>query len=179
MKPPEPRAVASDPGAGPIASNFDALAAALRRECETVRALRDALLEQRAGIAANRTDRVEDSVRSVGHLLLGLDEMRRHRGALLDRLAGEPQLALGQIESRLRSPVPAAFAEARRELRHAAAEVAREVAINHEVLQRSVEAGEAFLQALFSSVRGPDPSYHPGETRGGETPTGVIMNRRA
>ena len=66
----------------------------------------------------------------------------------------------------------------RRELRSAAREVSHEVAVNHEVLRRSVEAGEAFLQALFSSVRGADPCYRP-EATPPEPATGVIMNRRA
>jgi hypothetical protein len=179
MKPPEPPTLPAPAVTGSHAGNLEALAAALRHETERVTALRDALREQRAGIAANRTDRVEDSVREVGHLLLGIDEQRRHRSALLERLTGDPNVELARLESAVTPALPRALVEARRALRHAANEVAREVAINHEVLKRSIEAGESYLQALFSSVRGPEVSYHPGDPRSADHPTGVIMNRRA
>jgi len=164
------------PSVRPSDTELEALASALGRELELVRELRQALRDQRAGIASHHTAAVEDSLQRVGHLLMALEERRRARAQLLETMAGTSNSSLAWIDD-LPAP-PAALGVVRHELRTAAREVAHEVAVNHEVLRRSVEAGDAFLQALFSSVRGIDPCYRP-EAAPPEPATGVIMNRRA
>ncbi|MGH7741977.1 MAG: flagellar export chaperone FlgN [Candidatus Eiseniibacteriota bacterium] len=167
----------SFPAVTPADADLEALTSSLARELALVRELRDALRHQRGGIAANRTDMVEDSIQQVGRILVSLEEQRRGRSQLLESMSGAPAESMSWIDALPTRPI--ALDGVRRELRDAAREVAHEVAVNHEVLRRSVEAGEAYLQALFSSVRGVEPCYRPGEATAAEPATGVIMNRRA
>lgn len=158
-------------------ADLEALISGLRRELELVRELRDALRDQRAGIAASRTDAVEHSILQIGRILMALEDQRRSRSQWLATRGDVTPNASSWMDG-LNAP-PLILESIRRELRGAAREVAHEVAVNHEVLRRSVEAGEAYLQALFSSVRGAEPCYRPGEAPAAEPATGVIMNRRA
>jgi hypothetical protein len=154
------------------------LARALDRETEVIHALRDALIEQRAGVASAEADAVNASVDGIGRILLALDEARLHRAAMLSTIVGDPTLPLDRLESALGASLPPKVAAARLTLRHAAEEVAREVSINRAVLHRAVEAGEAFLQALFSAATDPTPVYAAPE-RPDDGQPGVILNRRA
>ena len=58
--------------------------------------------------------------------------------------------------------------------------MAREVAINHHVVRRALDAGEAFIQLLFSTVADPNPAYMPTHRNGGDmSPTGgILLNKR-
>ena len=143
------------------------LAAVLHREAEVVRALRDALVEQRTALAADDAETVDRSSDAVQRILLMLEEVRSSRTTVLSSISeGEPA-TLHQIEERLGVSLPVPLEQAREELRRAGREVAREVAINKTVLRRAVETGEAFLQALFSSTLDPPAVYQP-KNRGKE-----------
>jgi hypothetical protein len=156
------------------------LAAELERETALVEQLRDALVQQRAGVAASSAEAVEASVDAVGRILLTLEEARRRRAALVGALAGDGPPALDRIEAALRAPLPATLEQARARLRRAAREVTMETAINREVLRRALEAGEAFLQELFSSADAPAPVYHaPDAGEPKRTAAGVLLDRKA
>ena len=57
-------------------------------------------------------------------------------------------------------------------------ETAREAAVNRTVLKRTVEAGEAFLQALFTGVSEPQTVYRAGERREDDG-SGFLLDRTA
>jgi len=57
------------------------LTGALLREMETVRALREALVRQRAGVAADSPNAVHDSCDDIGRILVALENTKRHRNA--------------------------------------------------------------------------------------------------
>jgi hypothetical protein len=156
------------------------LAGAFEQEAETVRALREELLRQRAGVAANDVAAVGASADAIGRIILTLQEARRRRVALLADLTGDGALPIDRLEEALKAPLPPALDRSRRLLRQSARDASREAAINHHVLRHAVDAGEAFLQALFSSAAEPAPVYRSPERPSdpGVAP-GVIVNRKA
>jgi len=161
-----------------VGSRLEELAAALAHELRLIDDLRQALLRQRTAVAADDPDAIESSVQAIGRTLLTLDEARRRRGALVALVAGSDAVALADLESRLGFPLPAGLIAAREAVRREAEATTRELAINQTVLRRALEAGDAFLQQLFSSTVDPTPTYAPGprvETRS----SGLLLNRTA
>jgi len=138
---------------------------ALQRETEITRNLGQALVQQRTAVANDDPDAVNSSVEAIGRILLTLDEARSYRAGLVSSIAGEDPAPLNQLRSLLGQPLPVRLSEAVKELRRAAQKVAQEVTINRAVLCRAVETGEAFLQALFSSVVDPEPVYHRSDRK--------------
>lgn len=154
------------------------LTRALEREVGLVTGLRDALQRQRASIAANDTALVQSSCDEIAHILSALETAREGRGNALEALSGDANTALSALETCVAGPLPAALTSARRALRAQAQSAATETATNHVVLQRTLEAGEAFLQALFSNASDPDPVYRAGERRAEGDP-GFLVDRKA
>ena len=152
------------------------LEAALTRETEIVEELREALIRQREGVASTSADQVNASVDAIGRILLTLDEARRRRGGMIGALTGDPTARLDSLDARLGFALPESCDRSRVALRRAAERVAQEVSINRGVLRHAVEAGEAFLQALFSTTAGP-AVYEQHERP--EKPPGMLLNRRA
>jgi hypothetical protein len=154
------------------------LTRALEHETGLVRQLSEALVSQRAGVAGGAPEAIHAGVEDIGRILFTIEEARRRRSELVDALTGNPDQPLERIEATFGAAVPAAFTHRRRALRAAAELAMREATINRSVLRHALEAGEAYLQALFSS---PDAveSYGPSERRDDTAATGMILNRRA
>lgn len=112
------------------------LAGALMQEQRLIEELRRALLRQRAALATDDPDLVDESVSAIARMRLTLEEARRRR-AYLESFVGV---------------LPAHLLAAREGVRRAAEATARELAINQWVACRAREAGDAFLQELFSSA---------------------------
>lgn len=89
-----------------VAERLADLADALLYEANVIEELRQALLRQRAGVAADDTELVESSVHAMGRTLLTLDEARRRRAALTALIAGGDPTPLDRLEALLgnRSP---------------------------------------------------------------------------
>lgn len=154
------------------------LVQALDRERTLVEELADLLARQRAAVAQDDPDAVDASVQGLGRLMLVLDEARRRRIELVGDIAGDPELSLSQLERRLGNPLPPEVELARRTLRAAAEQCAREVRVNQNVLRRALESGDAYLQTLFSGGNDPSPVYVPGP-RSTEPRQGLLLNRTA
>jgi hypothetical protein len=169
--------------AAPVASgetqSFERLTAALEHEVVAVRELGEALVQQRSAVAANDIAAVNASVDDVGRLLLGVDESRRHRVAVMAELGGDPGASLDGFEPPPGTQGAGAYAAARAALRREAEKAAHEAAVNRTVLRGAVEAGNAFLQALFSSADDPSPVYRAAENQAPPRSPGFILNRRA
>ncbi len=154
------------------------LTRALEAERRLINDLRQALLRQRAGIAAADTSAIEASAQVISRTLSSLSQARRTREQLVTALAGDASVPLAQLEDALGGTVPPALRDARAALRASATATASEVAINQHVLRRALEAGNAFLQRLFASAANPLPMYSPAPKRP-STPSGVLVNQRA
>lgn len=155
------------------------LSHALGREASLVQELNDALLAQRAAIAANDTAGVQGSIEALPRILLTLSEARELRGRIVADLAGGTECHLEDLEAILGCALPSGLQQARASLRRKVEAVVHQVAINHTVLRRTVEHGEAFLQALFASVGEPSAGYAGQETRGLDGGPAVLLNRKA
>jgi hypothetical protein len=116
-------------------------------------------------------------VHATGHLLHLLAEARLARRAALEAVVGPGAATLAGaarvIGAALPGPVTAA---ADRMTRHAR-EVAREAGINRAVLRGAIEAGDAFLQALFSA--GEDAAQGYGAERSAPRPRARLVDRSA
>jgi hypothetical protein len=155
------------------------LTGALQQELRLIEDLRQALLRQRAGVAADDPESIDASVQAVARTLLTLDQARRHRAEVAATLLSAEDVALADLERHLGCELPPALAAAREGVRRAAEAAAREVAINQHVLRRALEAGDAFLQQLFASAADPMPVYAPGPKPADARPSGFLLNRTA
>jgi hypothetical protein len=157
---------------------FGDLVEALLEESRMIDELRHALLRQRAGVAADDVETVEASLHSIGRTLLTLEEARRRRGALTALITGGDPAPLESLEEAI-GVLPANLAGARSAVKRAAMQAAQEIAINQHVLRRAIEAGEAFLQHLFSSAADPAPNYGSGDRSPDPAASGFLLNRTA
>ncbi len=73
------------------------LAQALLDEANVIEELRQALLRQRAGVAADDVEQVEASIHGMGRTLLTLEEARRRRGALTALISGSDPTPLEKL----------------------------------------------------------------------------------
>lgn len=166
------------PISAPMAHPLDDLVSTLQGEASRIRDLRDALAKQREHVATRDAAALQRGADDIARLLVAVDEVRRQRTATVAALAQDPGTPLSGLAARLGRRETPAFEHARLELERAAAEAQREATLNHQVLRRAVESGEAFLQALFSSVGDAGTTYGP-EGRADASPSGVLLNRRA
>ena len=161
------------------AQRLDALRATLLREAEFALQLREELLRQRAAVAAGDTAAVDRSSDGTSRLLLSLEETRQRRGEIVAALTGDAAVPLDHLEAQLGHTLPIALESARLSLRRAAMDVSREADINRVVLRRAVDAGEAFLQNLFSGTAPQPPSYGDATPTTPPSPAGRILDRTA
>lgn len=162
-----------------VHQRIEELTSALEHELRLIDDLRQALLRQRAAVAADDPEAIESSVHAIARTLLTLDEARRRRSALIALLDGDPAIALSDLDAHLGIEMPETFVAAREAVRRAAAATSRELAINQTILRRALEAGDAFLQQLFSSTTDPMPVYTPGPRPTEPRASGFLLNRTA
>jgi len=167
--------------AAPVADAawLESLREMLLHEAELATLLRDELLRQRAAVAAGDTAAVDRSSDATSRILLGLDEARERRMAVIAELTGDPKAPLDHLATLLGQPLPTALESARLTLREAATNAAREASVNRVVLRRAVEAGEAFLQDLFSGGAPQAPTYAAKPAHATPPPAGRLLDRKA
>lgn len=163
-----------------LSSRMADLVEGLRYEAQVIGELRQALLRQRAGVASDDADVVEDSVHAMGRTLLTLDEAKRRRAALTALIAGGEPAPLDRLESLLGGSLPVELEEARTAVKRAALQAAQDVAINQHILKRALESADLFLQKLFSMASDPPPGYGCSDQPMDQgPPSGLILNRTA
>jgi len=156
------------------------LADALLYEANVIEELRQALLRQRAGVAADDAAMIESSLHAMGRTLLTLDEAKRRRAALTALIAGDEATPLEGLERLLGGGLPPEVEEARAMVKRSALMAAQDLAINQHILRRAMEAGDVFLQRLFSMAGDPAAGYQRGERPTEPAPpSGLILNRTA
>jgi hypothetical protein len=157
-----------------------ALTAALHSERRILEQLREALIAQRATLAAGEPTAVCTEADLISRILLTLQEARRHRAAVLDELVHDPRLPLTRLAAALGRPLPPALIDAQFELRRILEGVMFDAAVNRTVLRRVLDSGESYLHSLFAAAQPASPSYTARETR--EEPragSALFVNRRA
>lgn len=169
--------IAADPDAS---GRMADLADALLYEANVIEELRQALLRQRAGVAADDAGMIESSLHAMGRTLLTLDEAKRRRAALTALIAGGEPTPLERLELLLGGILPPDVEEARAMVKRSALMAAQDLAINQHILRRAMDAGDLFLQRLFSMAGDPAAGYQRGDRPTEPAPqSGLILNRTA
>lgn len=131
-----------------VAPTVDSLAGALREEEHLLRDLITVLRNQRAAIAADDLERLDDAVFGTHRVLLTLGEARRRR-QMLNRLLGEnDDLSIESLLETFGGEPPAAVQSAIDALVEAGTVLNREVDLNQRVLRIAIEAGDQLVRAL-------------------------------
>ncbi|HEX3929020.1 MAG TPA: hypothetical protein VHW65_13565 [Gemmatimonadales bacterium] len=154
------------------------LVAALKAEERLLRELGTALGRQRAGVAADDPTAIEMATHTISRIVLTLEEARRRRERLMQLGNGGMPASLEQLDAT--AGAADGLAAARLALRDAAVATVRDLTINQKILRGALRAGDAYLQALFSSVSEALPAYSPAAILPERTTArGVVVNRNA
>lgn len=153
--------------------------ASTRGEQQLLRQLRLALGQQRDGVASSDPEAIELASRAVANTVLTLDAARRRREDLLRLASGGRPIRLETLEQQV-GPIDG-LAESRAALRQEAEAAIHDLALTQDVLQGAMHAGNAYLQALFSSVVPASTSYGDPQGRNPQpaVPGGTLVNRSA
>jgi hypothetical protein len=154
-------------GAGAVTTSarLTDLAGALIQEQRLIEELRQALLRQRAGMATGDPELIDGSDYAIARTRLTMEEARRRRASLATAIVGRPGVALSDLESFV-GVLPAPLLAAREAVHRAAEVTAEDLAINQRMVRQALEAGDAFLQQLFSSAADHDRRAHPQSSSG-------------
>ena len=166
----------------PTVDALDALADAMRSEKRQLDELLAIMRRQRAAVAADDLQGLDDSVFATHRVLRTLAEARRRRRQAT-RLLGEPEdLGIQELDAALGERMSPVMRLTRDELQLSAQALAKEVETNKKVLKDAMAAGERYVRALAapgSSTEGPltygGGDVPPPERRG----EGLLLNRTA
>jgi hypothetical protein len=145
---------------------FTDLTLAVQQEGRLLEGLRRAVLQQRDAVVAGDKPAVETSVRLASRALLTLQEARRHRAAVLQRLVGDPAQPLLDIHTKFEAPLPEAFLGARSTMRRSATEVGDDVWRTQELLLAALRERDALLQELLTGSRPAPPAESDATAEG-------------
>ena len=147
-------------------ASLDALADTLASETRLLTHLGTLLQRQRAAVADDDLDEIEDTVYNTHRILMTLSEARRRRTALLDLLGA------GAGEGPLRADIDL--------LRDAALTLSREVEISRQILRHAMAGNEELIRTAYGVPEAGgfyDQSAAPATL--GDGAEGTILRRRA
>lgn len=163
----------------PAAGVLDSLAAAITAEVRLLEDLVAIMRSQRAAVADDDLQGVDDSVFAIHRVLVTMGEARRHRRALHQLLGTSDDLAPRELEEVLGTHMTDELRTVRDALRATAHVLSQEVQLNRQVLREALSAGSDLVRALYGVAEA--PGTYGVQVRGAEaeTPGGVLINRRA
>ncbi len=172
-------ATAADGARRPVAtpSMLYALADAITSETRLLDELAQIMQRQRAAVARDDIEQVDDSVYATHRVLLTLGEARRRRRSLNRLISDNDELAIRELEVLLGGTLPASLQQARVALRASAETLAHEVDTNRRVLRQAMTAGDAYVRTLLGAEAPAASAYgrvHAPEPRAG----GLLVDRR-
>jgi hypothetical protein len=168
----------TDSGRRPVAtpSMLAALAEAIASESRLLDELAAVMQQQRAAVADDDMDRVDDSVYATHRILLTLGEARRRRRSINKLICDDDELAVRQLEELLGGVLPDALQQARVALRRSAETLAGEVETNRRVLRQAMSSGDAYVRSLLGQDLA-TPAY-PTRAVSEARPGGLLVDRR-
>ena len=107
--------------------------------------------KQRAAVAADDLQALDDSVFATYRVLATLGEARRRRKSVNRLLGAEEDMNVNDLEDILGDRATPAVVEARNALQDAAVALSREVDINKQVLRTAMDNGNDYVQKLFGA----------------------------
>lgn len=154
---------------------IDVLSDVLGTEQRLLEELMNVMRKQRAAVAADDLEALDDSVFATYRVLATLGEARRRRKSVNRLLGGAEDMNVNDLEEILGSRATPEVIVARNALQDAAALLSREVDINKQVLRTAMDNGNDYVQKLFGTQQAPAVTYVapqlPAATR--TTPTQV------
>ncbi|MFN8571743.1 MAG: flagellar export chaperone FlgN [Gemmatimonadaceae bacterium] len=166
------------PSASPVSGNalVNSLVDSLQTELRLVEELTNIMLRQRASVAAEDLQGVEDSVYALQRVLSTLGESRKRRRHINVGLGFAEDIPLHDLLEVMGDAAPPALRTASRKLSEHARALSNEVNVNRQVLRESLTAGDAYVRALTGAV---PPTIGYGETLGApQHGPARIVNRR-
>jgi hypothetical protein len=155
-----------------------ALTGALRDEARLLAELTGVVHNQRAGVAADDVQTVDESVFGAHRILRTIGEARRRRRGLLDALVGSEDLAIHELDEALGILMTPELRQARDELQAAANLLSREIAINRRIIQDALRAGDEQMRTLCGAPQ-KQVSYGADARAVDDTgQSGLLLNRQ-
>ncbi len=115
--------------------------------------------KQRAAVAADDLQALDDSVFATYRVLATLGEARRRRKSVNRLLGGEEDMNVNDIEHILGDRATPDVIVARNALQDAAVLLSREVDTNKQVLKVAMDNGNDYVQKLFGTAQPAAPTY--------------------
>lgn len=176
-----PAAPAMSRSGTPSHAAVDALVDNLLAETRLIDELTALMRRQRAAVAGDDLQAVDDSVYGTQRVLLTLSEARRRRRSLNRLIGNSEELGLRALEEALGSMMTDTVRHARDGLHAAALTLSREVDMNRRVLRDALAAGDEQVRALYGApeplrlyvAAGSAAAPSPDERSGG-----LLINRR-
>jgi hypothetical protein len=134
---------------------------------------------QRAAVAADDLQALDDSVFATYRVLATLGEARRRRRSVNRLFGRDEDFDMNELEAELGATMTPALVEARDTLRDVAQSLAVEVQRNKQVLEQAMARGKDYVTALVGAATPPAPAV--GYVPRGTPPTGArrLVDRSA
>lgn len=163
------------------ASNpVDVLVDVLSSERRLLEELVAVMQRQRAAVAADDLQALDDSVFATYRVLATLGEARRRRRSVNRLFGREEDFDMNELEDTLGAAITPTLVEARDALRDIALALATEVQRNKQVLEQAMARGKDYVTALVGAAAPPTPAVGYAN-RGGTPPAGTrrLVDRSA
>jgi hypothetical protein len=153
----QPRRAAAPPAnaripSGPVPhAALDALCNALTAEKVLIDELIEVVLRQRAAVAVDDLQAVDDTVFATHRLLLTLGEARKQRRSINQLLGCSEDTGVKQLADALGPWMTPQLRTERDALQDAARRLSREIEINRRVLREALANSESFVRAMHGA----------------------------
>lgn len=132
---------------------LDALTGALVSERKLIDELTEVVLRQRAAVAIDDLQSVDDSVFATHRLLLTLGEARKGRRSLNAMVGCNEETGVKHLEDALGQWMTPSLRTAREELQVAAGHLSREIGINRRILREAIANSDAFVRVIVGAPK--------------------------
>jgi hypothetical protein len=148
------------------AAALDALCDALNSECRLIEELIEIVLRQRAAVAVDDLQAIDDSVFATHRVLLTLGEARKGRRSINAMAGCKEETGVKHLEEALGPCMTPALRLAREELQSAAGRLSREIGINRRILREAIANSDSLVRAVVGA-----PGDATQQGYGSATPT--------
>ncbi|MEO8944893.1 MAG: flagellar export chaperone FlgN [Gemmatimonadaceae bacterium] len=132
---------------------LNALTDALVSERKLIDELTEIVLRQRAAVAVDDLQSVDDSVFATHRLLLTLGEARKGRRSLNAMVGCKEETGVKHLEDALGPWMTPSLRTAREELQVAAGRLSREIGINRRILREAIANSDAFVRVIVGAPK--------------------------
>ena len=137
----------------------EVLADVLGTERRLLEELMHVMQKQRAAVASDDLQSLDDSVFATYRVLATLGEARRRRKSVNRLLGSAEDMNVNDLEEILGDRATPDVIAARNALQDAAVALSREVDINKQVLRTAMDNGNDYVQKLFGATAAPSATY--------------------